>query len=406
MPIPRITPAAGLWVALIVAPALSHAADVLADARALSSSGHRPEAIRLLESRLQESPGDADCRVLYALMLSWDGRYDEARKQFEMVLEKHPDYRDALKGLINVELWSGHPDRAEQIAARELERKGLSTDLLQVQAKALVAQHRERDALEVLRRVLAIDPLNQSAMEEERDLRESLNNWRVDYTHTYEVFQHLAGTWNENDLSVGRSTPIGSAYVTFMRADRFDLHSNLTEVTFYPHIRPGTYAYLGFGYSHDGTLFPKYRIGAEIFQSLPHGMEASVGYRKFGFSAWTNMYTGSVGKYLGKWLVTTRVFLSPDQLGSTKSVSVSTRRFLHHQGDYLEFRFGTGASPFDPRSLEELQNLKAASGYVQLRKSLGPHLRWDMLAGLAFENRIWQASVEHYVLQSTIGYAF
>jgi YaiO family outer membrane protein len=402
----RNTSAAGLCVILIVAAPLSRAADVLADARALSASGHRVEAEQLLEKSLQDSPGDPDYRLLYALMLSWDGRYDDARTQFEMVLEKHPDYTDAVKGLINVELWSGHPDRAERIAARQLERKGPNSELLLVQAKALIAQHRERDALDVLHRLLAYDPLYQPGADAERDLRESMNTWRVDYTHTYEVFQHLAGAWNENDVSVGRSTPIGSAFVTFMRADRYGLHSNLTEATWYPHIRPGTYAYLGFGYSHDGTLFPYYRIGAEIFQSLPAGMEASAGYRRFGFLSGTNMYTGSVGKYLGKWLVSTRFFISPDQLGSTKTVAVSARRFLHHQGDYVDFRFGTGASPFDPRSLYELQHLKAVSGYVQLKKSLGPHLRWELLAGMAFENRIWQASVEDYTLQSTIGYAF
>jgi len=392
--------------ALMLAPAVSRAADALADARALSSSGHRPEAIQLLEKSLQDSPGDPDYRVLYALMLSWDGRYDDARKQFELVLDKYPDYTDAIKGLINVELWSGHPERAEQLASRTLERKGPSSDLLFVQAKALVAQHRERDALDVLHRLLANDPLDQAAVDAEHNLIESMNTWRVDYTHTYEVFQHLGGAWNENDLSLGRSTPIGSAYVTFMRADRFGLHSNLTELTWYPHIRQGTYGYLGFGYSQDGTLFPHYRIGAELFQSLPHGMEASVGYRKFGFSFWSNMYTGSVGKYVGKWLMTTRFFLSPDQLGSTKTVSVSARRFLHHGGDYIDIRFGTGPSPFDPRSLEELQTLKAVSGYVVLKKALGPHLRLDMLAGMAFEGRVGQVSVEHYVLQSTIGYAF
>lgn len=404
MPILRITPGVALWV-ILTTPVL-RAADVLAEARALSSGGHRPEAERLLEQSLRDSPGDPDYRVLYALMLSWDGRYDDARKQFEMVLEKHPDYSDAVRGLINVELWSGHPDRAERLAARQVEVKGPNSDLLLVQAKALIAQHRERDALDVLHRLLAYDPLYQPAADAERDLRESMNTWKVDYTHTYEVFQHMAGAWNENDLTVGRSTPIGSAFVTFMRADRYGLQSNLTELTWYPHIRPGTYAYVGFGYSNDGNLFPTYRIGAEIFQSLPAGMEASVGYRKFGFASGTNMYTGSVGKYVGKWLLGTRFFISPDQLGSTKTIALSARRFLHHQGDYIDFRFGTGASPFDPRSLYELQNLKAVSGYVQLNKSLGPHLRWEMLAGMAFENRIWQASVEDYTLQSTIGYAF
>jgi YaiO family outer membrane protein len=396
---------AALLAVLIAAP-MPLAADVLSDARALSSSGHRPEALKLLEKEMQESPNDPDPRLLYALMLSWDGRYDEARKNFQIVLDKHPDYQDAIDGLINMELWSDHPEHAEEIASRAIERKGPTPGLLLVQARALEAQHRERDALAAIRRALAMDPLNQTAMDAERRLRESMNEWRVDYTHTFEWFGHKTGAWNENDVSIGRQTSIGSVYGTFMRADRFGLHSNLSEITFYPHIRQGTYGYVGFGYSQDGTLYPYYRIGAEVFQSLPHGMEASLGYRKFGFAEWTNMYTGSVGKYLGKWLVATRMFVTPDQLGSTKSVSVSARRFLSHDGDYLELRAGTGASPFDPRSLAELQQLKAFSGYVQLRKALGPHWRWDFLAGLAFEGRLNQIGVEHYVLQSTVSYRF
>lgn len=403
---PSLFRVAALLAAVILAAPLSRAADVLADARALSSSGHRSEAIQLLEKSLQESPGDPDYRVLYALMLSWDNRYDEARKQFEQVLDRHPEYDDAIKGLINVEMWSGHPELAERIASRTLERKGPSPSLLFVQARALQAQHREGDALAVLRRLLVIDPLNQAAVEAERSLRESMNNWRVDYTHTFEWFGHTTGAWNENDVSIGRSTPAGSVNGSFMRAERFGLHSNLSEITFYPHIRQGTYGYLGFGFSHDGTLFPYYRIGAEVFQSLPRGMEASVGYRKFGFASWTNMYTGSVGKYLGKWLVTTRFFVMPDQLGATKTVSVSARHFLHHDGDYLEVRFGTGASPFDPRSEAELQTLKAFSGYAQLRKALGPHWGYDLLAGLAFEDRLYQIAMEHYVLRSTVSYRF
>jgi YaiO family outer membrane protein len=153
-------------------------------------------------------------------------------------------------------------------------------------------------------------------------------------------------------------------------------------------------------------LFPTYRLGAEIFQSLPGGMEASVGYRKFGFSEYTNLYTGSVGKYLGNWLLTTRVYLTPDALGVSHSVSLSARHFMRHPGDYIDLRFGTGASPFDPRSKEELASLKALSGYVQMRKSLGLHWMSDFLVGLALEDRLHGVALEHYVLQSSVYYLF
>src|SRR5262249_21977252 len=155
-----------------------------------------------------------------------------------------------------------------------------SASLLFAQSKALRAQNRDHEALDALERLLSIDPLDQAAIEAERSLRESMNQWRVGYTTTYDRFSGGGGSWMQHDMYLSRSTPIGAMAANFSRAERFGLHSNFAEVTFYPHIRRGTYGYLGAGFSRDGTLFPKYRLGAEIFQSLPHGMEASVGYRK------------------------------------------------------------------------------------------------------------------------------
>src|SRR5438270_9266942 len=57
--------------------------DTLAHARDLAFSGkeHRAEALKVLERRLAASPGDNDARTFYGTLLSWEGRYDEARTQ-------------------------------------------------------------------------------------------------------------------------------------------------------------------------------------------------------------------------------------------------------------------------------------------------------------------------------------
>ena len=41
-------------------------------------------------------------------MLSWEGRYDEARPVLRQVLTQAPTYTDARVALMNVEYWSGH----------------------------------------------------------------------------------------------------------------------------------------------------------------------------------------------------------------------------------------------------------------------------------------------------------
>lgn len=407
----RLALAMGLLLAVAalateVGPAPAPAGGVVAEARSLATSGHRADALRMLESRLAAMPDDNDARVLHGLILSWEGRYDEARREFQLVLAQHPDHGDALQGLVNVELWSGHPDRAEQIAADALSRKRRDTGLLLAQARALRAQNRDREALEVIRRLLVIDPTNRQAMEAERTIRDSLDQWSVGWSHTTNWFKGGVGTWNESTMSLKRATPIGSVTASFSRANRYDLHSNLAEVSFYPSLRRGTYGYLGFGYSYDATLYPTCRLGAEIFQSLPHGMEGSAGYRRFGSSSVTNMYTGSLGKYLGKWLFTGRFYVTPDELGGTHSVSFAARRYLNDRGDYLGFHAGTGPSEFDPRSRRDLETLHASSGYIEFRKTLGGRWICSAIAGVAVEDRYRQVSVDQFTLEATVYYRF
>ena len=94
---------AGLAAAL-AAPASVPAATDVERARELATSGHRDEAIRLLEVRLSQVATDTDALTLLGTVLSWEGRYDEARTQLETVVATNPTHGDALPALINVEL--------------------------------------------------------------------------------------------------------------------------------------------------------------------------------------------------------------------------------------------------------------------------------------------------------------
>src|ERR1700674_5614726 len=94
--------------------------DVVTRAHGLAVAGQRGEAIKLLQDSVAGSPGDSDARVLLGTVLSWEGRYDEARRELEGVLTDRPTHGDALLASINIELWSDHPQRAEELARRGL----------------------------------------------------------------------------------------------------------------------------------------------------------------------------------------------------------------------------------------------------------------------------------------------
>src|SRR5580704_11932183 len=117
--------------------AVSSEDDILTRARTLSSNKHRPEALALLKTHLEESPTDVDARLLYGLMLSWEGRWDDAREALEAVLNQTPAYTDAALALANVELWSDHPEQADLTISRFLERTPRQIDLLLARARIL-----------------------------------------------------------------------------------------------------------------------------------------------------------------------------------------------------------------------------------------------------------------------------
>ncbi len=70
----------------------------------------------MLSTYLETSPRDVDARLVYGLLLSWDGRYAEARQQLPKVRELAP----TLTGQYVEDLWPHmlrHPEQAATLIA-------------------------------------------------------------------------------------------------------------------------------------------------------------------------------------------------------------------------------------------------------------------------------------------------
>src|SRR5208282_1574530 len=266
---------------LLLLAALACALPAVADdevsrARALAFSGaqHRGEALSLLQARLAKVPDDGDALTLYGTILSWEGRYDESRQALQKVLDRNPDHADALPAMLNLELWSNHPERAEQLARSALQRHPGNPALLLFLARAQRNQNHERQSAQNLDELLKLDPSNQEAREMRRRLVYQARKWEAQYDFTDDWFSSVFSSQQESTLSLRGPTPLGSAIVRVARADRFGIHSNQLSGELYPHIRPGTYAFVTVGGSPDAVLYPQYFVGADLYQSVGHGFEA------------------------------------------------------------------------------------------------------------------------------------
>jgi YaiO family outer membrane protein len=397
--------------ALLVASAsLGFAEEVLAQARALArgSTTQREAALDLLKQHLTQEPEDTDARVFYGIVLSWQGRYDESREQLSQVLVQRPDHGDALPALLNVEIWSDHPARAEHLAREALLRQPDNLALLLAQAHALRNMGRRSEAIAVLDHVLQLSPSDHEAKRMRRAVSNIVGKWEAEADFSYYWYSDGRTPLRQSSLSLRAPTPVGSIIGTETRADQFSLASYQTNLEFYPHFRPGTYGYLEFGYSADGNLYPGYRGSADLFQSIGNGFEVSGGYRHLQFSSGVDIYAFAIAKYRGNWLFTARGFLTPGDPGPSGTALFSARRFLGSEGrhDYLEFRFSQGASPALANTIGEVQTLASSSFHATLDKVIRG--KWVLLGngGMDLEQRVGLENLRRYQLEGSVYYRF
>jgi YaiO family outer membrane protein len=340
--------------------------DVLTRARAAVTSGHRAEALAMLEAHLATNPRDVDGRLLYGLVLSWEGRYDEARTALRQVLDQAPDYTDARVALMNVEYWSGH----------------------------------SADALDLARQILVRDSGNVTARAMRERLEAASRPWWVKTDYTLDTFSDGSSPWQESTVTLTRATPIGSAIGRVSFAHRLGENDQLVEAEYYPRFRTGTYAYLEVGVSPNHTLYPKTRYSFDVYQSLGHGFEVSGGARFLNFSTLTQIYVGTLTKYVGNWMVTGKVFQvsAPGGLSSNSFWGVARRYYGQDGTSYVGVSYGNGLSHTEIYSSTDLLLIHANTVRGEFDHEVGTRFRVSGSAAASHQHHenltpFWQTTI-------------
>ncbi len=372
-----------LFLALLAYPVYAAAVasgqtiDGLAQARALAIDGNHAAAIAQLRERLAVAPADDDARLLLGTVLSWGGSYDEARTLLEQVVAARPADTDALGALLNVQIWSGRPREAKALAQQGLELAPHSTQFLQGRQRAV-------DAIDRLR------------------------PWEVSASESYDWFSDRRTSWRERQISVRRATPAGSIIVRGSRAERFGLADSQLELEMYPRFRAGTYAYVSAGWAPNERLYPEYRYAADLFQSLGAGFEGSLGYRRLGFSSKTDIYVATLNKYVGNWLLASRLFYVPDRTGATsRSYHGALRRYFGADGtSFVGARYSRGSAREEVRNLNDFEVLGSNTVAGEVSTALGGRFHLGVSGSTSDQERVNVLTLRQHSLSAALSVRF
>jgi len=356
-----------VFVVIVIAAAPAAGQDdVITRARAAAAAGRRTDALAMLEAHLAEAPRDVDARLVYGLVLSWEGRYDEARAALQQVLAQTPTYTDARVALMNVEYWSG----------------------------------RSTEAREQADRILSTNPGNTTARAVRDRLAAAARPWWVQTTYSFDSFSDDRDPWQEVALSITRRTAVGSVIVRATQSARFGLDDQLFEGEFYPRFRPGTYAFVGVGFSSNAELYPDYRVAGDLYQSLGRGWEVSGGARYLNFETPTKIYVGTLTKYIGNWMLTGKVYAVPaeNDLNSTSYYGGFRRYFGGDGTSYWGASYGHGFSREEIRDVADLTTLHSDTIRAETDQLVGGRMRLWINGGSSRQERValpvlWQISV-------------
>ena len=364
--------------------------------KAATELGDRDLAIELCQHALEINPNYHDFKILMGRCYSWGGNYDKAEEVLTQVVEAASSYQDARNALLDTYIWSKQDEKA--LALLEISVQMYPKDLgyKVKQLQILERQEKIPEAMTIAKEVLVLDPDNSMAQEfiERVEVSEITRSTTLRYTYNrlaetntewqFVVVEPSLDPWHWVSLEHKEIFSFGPVIFKLNYASRFQNTASQIEVESYPVLKKGTYLYTGIGLSKS-DLFPSFRLGLEVFQSLPKDFEASLGFRYLQVpDKQIPIYVSSLGKYWQSYWFNFKTYISPSNSSLSKSWIFSVRKYLSNPQNFIDVYAGSGVSPDANLGGEEIEFLGSRSFGITLRITVKP--QYDVNVGLHLSN--------------------
>ncbi|UZD23722.1 YaiO family outer membrane beta-barrel protein [Algoriphagus halophytocola] len=341
------------------------------EARTLILDGEYIEGRKIAFRALDQYPEYADILILVGRSYAWEGKNDSASIYLDRAILASPGYEDAYAASLDNLFWSEQYDRATEVLGLAKDNFGepLPDGLRYKKARLLYYQEDYDASYDITEELFEKEAKVDGLLGFMQTLQRLRRNSAVGVTYDYDSYFGDISPWNTFSLYGRTRTKLtGSLIARVTQSSRFDANGTLFELDAYPSLGENAYAYLNVGGS-GASFFPNFRLGISVFYNLPNAWEVEGGYRYLKFSEVTNIYTASVGKYVGSWWFNLRANLIPGtDSGLGTSANFQTRYYFKTGEDFFSLQLSSGVSPDeesrDPSQL--LNSYRVRLGYQQM----------------------------------------
>lgn len=322
---------------------------------------------------LSKYPNDDDVRYQLGKIYEKEKNVCFAKGVYNDLLAKNPLNMDARLALINLL----KNDDCE--AALDLIQEGFwyypdDSRLISRRAELYAIEKLFYHGMVVAKHALCIDPHNKHAV----GLINEIKDASLQYNTGVNEFgfyvlpnyvKDLDAWWNESSLFYIRHSRYGDVVVQANNAYRFGRWATQLELNVNPVLNKYVYFHFEYAYADNPFLFPKYRLGGEVFVSIPSFVDISLGGRHWHIAdPYFNVFTASIGKETKNYWLLYRPYVFVPKRGSGTGQKVlaftpppaenstlhtfKIRKFFDDPDTWLDVTTGFGHSP----DLNDLQN--------------------------------------------------
>lgn len=323
------------------------------EAYRLAYSGDSKKAQTILEAVVSENPLYVEANQLLARTYSWNGVYDKARLKFNALLSKSKEDNNLWVAAIKNEIYAGSNATALGLANKALVHlqdaeivrlRNIAFEAVQNTKYQKLGWHNTEEKQTTKRKNKENGSKTKNHNKKSESKQEPKN--RIAISNAVTIFNERYDPMHFSSISYKRKTKFGSIIPRLNYSSRAGRQGVQYDLDLYPKFAKGFYAYLNYGYS-SATIYPKHKMGGDIYMSLPGSFEFSAGARHI--ITRTRNVTGisnSFGHYRGNYYFSLRSLVTPKPGGLTRvSGNLLVRKYTRNSENYMGFTAGIGVSP-------------------------------------------------------------